>query len=129
MLSTILRIASIVCTAVLVVSFVAFASDEAGHSSKRTVAEIASADASGTAANDRDVNAPSPSATTERMREKAHGALREHIDDVNDELTAPFAGIVSGSIWAQRIVGALLAFLVFGAGLGFLSRYAAGRGV
>jgi len=129
--STLLRLASILCTAVLLISFVAFASDQAGHGSKQTVAKIASADASeniGTTTTD--LNEPNPSALTERLREQQHGALREKIDDADDALLAPFAGVTSSdSIWGQRIAAGLLAFLVFGAGLGFLGRYAALRGI
>jgi hypothetical protein len=133
-ISSLLRIAALLCSAVLIFSFVAFASDQAGKSSKETVAKIATADSADNPANQRaliaNVNQASPSATTERVREKQHGALREHLDDANDVLVSPFGGIISSSsIWAQRIVTGLLALLVFGLGLGFLGRYASSRGV
>src|SRR3954471_5124972 len=130
MLSSILRILSIACSAVLLFSFVAFASDQAGSGSKKTVAKIANADASEQKAGDVQVNAPSPTAQTERMREKEHGSLREKLDDANDALVSPFKGVTaSESIWGQRIVAALLGFLVFGVGIGFLARLAALRGI
>jgi hypothetical protein len=37
--------------------------------------------------------------------------------------------VTGNSIWAQRIVSGLIAFLVFGVGLGFVARYASTRGV
>jgi hypothetical protein len=130
-ISSLLKIVSILCCLVLLISFGAFVSDEAGHSSKQTVAKIETADASeNVGAPAPVVNQASPSPRTERMREKEHGAMREHIDDANDILVSPFKSIVSSqSLWAQRIVSALLAFLVFGVGLGFLGRYASQRGV
>jgi hypothetical protein len=130
-ISSLIKIAAIACSAVLVFSFVAFASDQAGRSSKDTVAKIATADSADNPANRLpNVNVASPNTTTERMREKQHGALREKLDDANDVLVSPFNGIVSsGSIWAQRIVTGLLALLAFGVGLGFLGRYAKLRGI
>jgi hypothetical protein len=128
-MSALLRIASLLCTALLLASFAMFASDQAGSGSKETVAKIANADSSVPArrqAANVDRVAPAPAA--ERLRERAHGALREAIDDADDVLAGPFASVAGGSMWAQRIVATLLALLVFGAGLGFLSRYAASRG-
>jgi hypothetical protein len=128
-ISSLLKIASILCCLVIVISFGAFVSDQAGHSSKQTVAKIETADASENVGVPV-VNQASPSPRTERIREKEHSALREHFDDANDILVAPFKSIVSSqSLWAQRIVSALLALLVFGVGLGFLGRYASQRGV
>jgi hypothetical protein len=127
-----LRIVSLLCIAALVASFAAFASDEAGEGSKKTVARLAGASPDEVARQQGTVNidAASPSPRVERIREQRHGAMRERLDDVNDELTAPFAGLVGAdSVWAQRIVSGLLALAVFGVGIGFLSRVAAARGV
>ena len=132
MISSLLRIAAILCAAVLLFSFAAFVSDQAGRSSKETVSKIAVADKGDNpvAQPVANVNQVSPDPQTERMREKQHSALREHLDDANDVLVSPFGGLVSSSsIWAQRIVSGLLALLVFGLGLGFLGRYAASRGI
>ena len=132
MLSYALRIASLFCIAALVASFGAFASDQAGEGSKQTVARLAGANPDEVAKQPETVNidVASPSPRVERVREQRHGSMRERLDDVNDALTAPFAGLVSAdSIWAQRIVAGLLALAVFGIGIGFLSRVAAARGV
>ena len=128
--SSLLRLASVACSVVLVLSFAAFASDQAGAGSKHTVAAIASADANEQSGPTANLDEPSPGAETERMREKRHSALREKLDDANDALVAPFAGAAtSGSIWSQRIVSTLLALLVFGVGMHYLARLAALRGI
>jgi hypothetical protein len=43
-------------------------------------------------------------------------------------LTSPFHSLVenSNSVWVKRLIPALLAFLVYGVGLGFLARYSRG---
>jgi hypothetical protein len=49
---------------------------------------------------------------------------------VNDVVTGPFTTVVAdGSIWAQRVVTALLALAVFGLGLSFAARMVALRGL
>jgi len=117
MISSLLRLASIVCCLIIAISFAGFASDQAGSSSKQTVAKIGT----------EDENAPGAVGTRPA---KHHGAFRQKVDKANDVLTHPFTGIASsGSRWQQRIVAALLGLLVFGVGLGFLGRYAALRGV
>jgi len=70
-----------------------------------------------------------PSPDQERAREAAHGDARELIDDANDILLAPFASIAddSSSKWARRTVPAAIALIVYGFGLAFLARFAAGR--
>jgi hypothetical protein len=128
--SSVLRVVSLFCIAVVVVSFAAFASDEAGHSSKQTVARIGSGD--GTEVKPVEaakINQASPPPRMERIREEQHGSLRENVDDVNDVLTSPFKSIEPGDIWSQRIAQGLLALLVFGVGVGFVGRYAALKGI
>jgi hypothetical protein len=130
-LSTLLRLTSIVCSAVLFLSFAAFASDQAGAGSKQTVDRIASADATERPVAGQNLDQPSPDGLTERVRERRHGPLREKLDDANDALVSPFKGAAGAtdSIWSQRIVAGLLALLVFGVGLHYLARLAALRGV
>ena len=117
MFERILRAVAILVSAVIIVSFTLFAIDELNGASQRNEAKLA-----------QDLEANPPPAA-ERQREKDHGALREAIDDANDVVVSPFEGIVSSgdSRWAQRGVPALLAFVLFGFGLGFLARFMHGR--
>jgi hypothetical protein len=73
---------------------------------------------------------PSPAGERERERERRHGKARELIDDANDVLLEPFASITENatSDWVRRGVPALLGLLVYGFLLGYLARYAKGRG-
>ena len=138
MVSSLLRIASLLCIGAVLVSFGAFVNDQAGASSDQTVAKIDHADSveyaptlsPTTGSSGPNLNEASPTPRVERLREKEHGSIREHVDDVNDTLTAPFSGAAtSDNIWARRILQGLLAIAVFGVGLGFLGRYAATRGI
>jgi hypothetical protein len=132
-----MKLVALLCAAVLLVSFAAFASDEAGDNSKKAVAELDSSADGGAAraaqapprVDTTALNDPSPSARVERVREKEHPGWREVVDDGNDVLVSPFTGIAGDdSIWAERIVSGLLALLVFGVGLGFLARAVSLRG-
>jgi hypothetical protein len=116
-LERVLRIAAMLVSVVVVLSFVLFAIDELNGASQRNEAKLA-----------QDLEANPPPAA-ERQREKDHGTVREAIDDANDVVVSPFQGIASSndSLWVQRGVPALLALLVFGFGLGFLARYTRGR--
>jgi hypothetical protein len=111
--------AAVVASLLLAVGWGAFAIDQARGASNESVAGIA-----GDPATFSD-----PSPDQERAREKQHGAVREFVDDVNDVLLSPFAGITdsSGSKWVRRSIPALIALLVYGFGLGFIARFAAGR--
>jgi hypothetical protein len=96
-----------------------FALDQARGASNESVAGIA-----GDPATFSD-----PSPDQERAREKQHGKVREFIDDVNDVLLSPFAGLTdsSGSKWVRRSIPALIALLIYGFGGGFIARFASGR--
>jgi hypothetical protein len=52
------------------------------------------------------------------------GSVHKVLDEAFNELTSPFAGVVSGSTseWAIRGVKLLLALLVYGLGFGYLAR-------
>lgn len=120
MLEGLLRTAGIVASIIVLVSFALFAIDETRDASAQSAAAVAGLDA--TSASD-------PSPRQERARERAHSSARETIDDADDILVAPFAGIVdgSGSSWVRRGVPTFLAVLIYGFGLSFLARYARGR--
>lgn len=102
-----LRLASTLATLLVALGFVLFAVDQVRDGSAVTVARIA---------ND-------PAA--ERARERDHGQLRELVDDANDVLLKPFAGLVSssGSRWVQHGVPALLALLAYGLLLRLLANW------
>jgi hypothetical protein len=119
-LEGLLRTAAIVASALVVLSFALFAVDETRDAAKQSAAAVAGLEA--TSSSD-------PSATEERARERAHGSVREAIDDANDVLVSPFAFAAndSGSSWVRRGAPALVALLVYGVGLSFLARYARGR--
>jgi hypothetical protein len=109
-----LRLASTVASALVILSFALFAIDEAGESSKGQVDKI------------RGVDRPSPPPQDEQRREREHSQVRELIDDANDILLEPFAGIVdSDDKWVQRGVPALIAVLLYGFAVHLLLNYVA----
>jgi hypothetical protein len=116
LLQTVLRWASTIACAIVVVSFGLFAIEKSKAGAKDQVNKV------------EGISEPSPSPENERQREKAHSDIREAIDDANDALTEPFSGVVnSGSIWAKRIVSTLLALLVYGVLARILIGYLPGR--
>lgn len=118
MIERVLTSVAIVLSIVVALGFILFALEDVDRASDSKVGEIFR------------YQEAAPTAAGEREREKRHGDLREAIDDANDILLAPFAGIsdTAGSRWVQRGVPALLGLLVYGFGLGYLARYARGRG-
>lgn len=119
MLARPIRIAATIACVFVALGFGAFVIDQARGASKASVSGI----------NGDPATFSNPSPDQERLREKQHTKVREFIDDVNDVLLSPFAGLVdsSKSKWVRRLIPALLALLVYGFGGGFLSRFAAGR--
>ena len=117
---------SLIASLVIVASFGMFAVDQARNGSKQQVAKLNGEIGPATNAS-TNVNQADPSPKTERARERAHGKVRETIDDVDDVLVSPFAGISSSKdIWVQRGLPSLLALLVFGLGLRLLASYLPG---
>lgn len=128
MIARIVTWVSTIASIVLVISFGLFAIDEARGGSKQQIAKLGSEIGSKSDAS-RNVNQADPSPRAERAREKQHGDVREAVDDANDVLVSPFAGAVdSNSIWVQRGVPSLIAFLLFGVGLRILAAYLPGGG-
>ncbi len=101
-----LRSLAAVSSAVIVLSFALFAVEEVRGASDQQV----------------DVVAPGPD--RERQRAADHTAAREAIDDVNDVLLTPFAGLAgdTSNSWARRTIPALAGLLVYGLGLAYLAR-------
>jgi H+/Cl- antiporter ClcA len=110
-----LRIVAIALTLLVTTGFTLFALDDFSRASS--------------ASRDR-IAGYNPSREAERTRERRDSRAREVIDDANDVLLSPFAGIVadSGSRWVRRGVPALLGLLVYGFMFGYLARYTRGHG-
>jgi hypothetical protein len=125
-IGSVLRLVSVVAALVVVVSFGLFALDQAREGSDQTLARLEGGEGPKGDAK-RNINQADPPPRIERARERRHGDVRELIDDANDIVVKPFTGIAdSGSIWAQRGIPALLAFLIFGVALRLLAAYVQG---
>jgi hypothetical protein len=112
-----LRILAIVLSLIIVAGFGMFALDEFNRASSAQRNELAG------------YEQVDPTPVGERQREQRHSVAREYIDDANDILLKPFAGIVdSGSRWVQRGVPTLLGLLLYGFALGYVARFSRGRG-
>jgi hypothetical protein len=123
-----LRAFSILASLVVLLSFAAFAIDQARSGSQSSQAGIARDGTSATPGADS-AGYASPTPAQEKIREAAHGAVREALDDADDVLLAPFASVTenNSSSWMRRSIPGLLALAVYGFGVGFLSRFAAGK--
>jgi hypothetical protein len=106
----ILRMASRIACLVVVVSFALFVVNQTSSASTHQQREL-----SGT--NGGPLAAPAPKSGHE-------GEARKTIDEVAQKLTSPFSAITAGSTsrWVVRGVGTLMALLVYGLGVGFLTR-------
>jgi hypothetical protein len=113
-----LRIVAIVLSLIVAAGFCMFAVDEFNRASSAQRDELAGFERA------------DPTPAGERARERRHSTAREYIDDANDILLKPFAGIVgsSGGRWVQRLVPTVLALLLYGFVLAYLARFMHGRG-
>jgi hypothetical protein len=113
-----LRIAAIVLSVIIAAGFGLFAIDEFNRASSAQRNELAGFEQT------------DPAPAGERAREKRNSKAREVIDDANDLLLKPFAGVVSSSYsrWMQRAVPTIIGLFVYGFLLAFLARYMRGRG-
>ena len=106
------RITAVVASVLVGLGFLLFAMDEADRGSAQQQTKLA---------NDLE---PAPSRRGEAVREKRQSRPRELIDDANDVLLAPFAGLTSGKdLWTQHLVSGALALLAYGLGLMLLANY------
>ena len=110
-----MRIVAVVLSLLVVAGFMLFALDDISRASNHSRERIAG------------FEAPAPTPAAEQTREKRNARGRELIDDANDVLLRPFAGVAAGasSRWVQRGVPALLGLLAYGFLLGYLARPAA----
>jgi hypothetical protein len=110
-MATLIRTVAVVTSVLVLLGFAGFVSDQASHASKTQVRAIGD-----------EPDDPAPDAAAERARERSHGKLREAIDDANDVLLSPFAGITtSRNDWVRRAVPTLLALLAYGLLLGLIA--------
>ncbi len=107
-----LRFASIAICLIVIASFVTFAVQQTKSASGQQQAQLSSELPGAKSAPDHKSGAPKK------------GTVHKVLDEASDELTSPFAGLVSGSDsqWTIHIVKLLLALAVYGFGLGFLAR-------
>src|SRR5512138_224776 len=119
MLERLLKTAAVLLSVTVGLGWLLFAIDETA---------VASRDSAVAIAGDQAASQPDPNPEQERARERAHGTVREVIDDANDVLLKPFAGLVrdSNSRWVRRSIPAFLGLVLYGFVLGFLARYARG---
>jgi hypothetical protein len=117
-MGSLVRLMAISFSAVVLLGFAGFVADELDNGSKTQQHALASE----LGEPEPTIGAPVPSPEEEVARERQHSGVREAIDDANDVLLAPFAGIVdSSNAWVNRGVPTLLALLLYGLGLGVLA--------
>jgi hypothetical protein len=108
-----LRVIAIVASLLLIVSFALFAVDRLNGASRRQQAAVSDSSPSGGAL-------PEP---------KHHKQPRRFIDGAAHTLLEPFSGLAPGKDpWVKRTIPTAIGLLLYGVGLGFLSRFARGRG-
>ncbi len=119
MLERLLRSLAVVLSLIVAAGFVLFAMDDFDRASSSSRSRIAG-----------DPAATDPTPAGERERERRNSKAREAIDDANDVLLRPFAGVSqhADSRWVRRGVPALLGLLTYGVLLGFLARYTKAHG-
>ncbi|HVE67299.1 MAG TPA: hypothetical protein VNB64_01835 [Solirubrobacteraceae bacterium] len=101
-----LRAIAGLASAVIVLSFALFAVEEVRDASERQQSAVVD-----------------PGGDAERRRAAGHTAAREAVDDANDVILKPFAGVTGAdNPWARRGIPALLGLLVYGLGLAYLAR-------
>ena len=107
----------IVICLIVVASFAVFAVDQTNNASDHQQQDRS-------IGHRRTASAPTAAQSGRRPAERTRARSTKRIDEASNELTSPFAGVVSGSSseWAVRGVKLLLALLVYGFGLGYLAR-------
>jgi hypothetical protein len=109
-ITRLLRFVSLVCCALIVMSFAMFARDQMAGASEHQQTELV-AGATTSAA---------PTAITHK-----HSQPRRFIDDAAKTLTSPFSAVIkSSNPWVDHGLPTIFALLAYGVGLGYLARYA-----
>jgi hypothetical protein len=117
-MGSLVRLVAIVCSGLVLLGFAYFATDEMSRGSQNQQNAL-----SAELAAQPDPAPVAPSPDEEAARERANGTVREAIDDANDVLIGPFAGLVESSDnrWVRHAVPALLGLLLYGFCLGMLA--------
>lgn len=114
-MGSLVRLAAVAAVASVSLSFLLFAVDQSREGSESQLSKVEGSDRE--VRSDRGIDVPAPEPAVEAAREARRSDIREAVDDVNDPLVTPFAGVIdSSSIWAQRIVPLVLALLLYGVG-------------
>ncbi|HUN77999.1 MAG TPA: hypothetical protein VMU32_03685 [Solirubrobacteraceae bacterium] len=110
-LTTVLRLASRLACLVVLASFALFVVEQTGSASSGAQNAVLGTN-NGVAAR------PTP------HRRSHESTLHKTIDEAAERLTSPFSGVTAGdtSQWVIRGVGTLLALVVYGIGVGYLTR-------
>ena len=102
---------ALVCSGLVLASFVMFARDQISGAAKVQANAVSS---------------PAVNQTT-APQAKQQGQPGRFIDNAASKLTSPFGSIIqSGSAWVEHGVPTIIALLVYGVGLGYLARYSRG---
>jgi hypothetical protein len=110
-ISRTLRLASLLCCGLVVMSFAMFARDQMAGASEHQQTELVAGANTSTA----------PVAITHK-----HSQPREFIDSAAKTLTSPFSAVVkSNNPWVDHGLPAIFALIAYGVGLGYLARFAA----
>ena len=112
-MGSLIRICALTAASVVALSFAMFAADQLSEGSENQVRSV-----QGDSARTRSeaaVHLPDPGPAAERRRAAAHSGIREAIDDADDFLLSPFAGLIdSDNLWVQRLVPGTIGLLLYG---------------
>src|SRR5262245_57799653 len=106
-----IRLVGIVCSALVLLAFAFFATDEMGRGSQNQQNALNSE-----LTSTKELPPVAPSPEQEAIRERSNGTFREAVEDANDILVGPFAGLVesAGNTWVKHGVPELLGVLLYG---------------
>lgn len=103
---------ALVCSALILASFVMFARDQLAGAAKHQANQV---------------SASSPAQPTAPAKPKPQGQPGRFINGAAAKLTSPFSSIVhSSNAWVKHALPTVFALLVYGFGLGYLARYSSG---
>jgi hypothetical protein len=115
-----IRLVAVIASGLILLGFAFFATDEMNRGSQNQQNAL---DSEIHMTEDAPPIAPSP--RQESLREARNGDVRELVDDANDVLLAPFAGVVDNSTnpWVIHTVPMLLGLLTYGLLLGLIANW------